>query len=185
PGAPPIPTLPGGDGAERPPLIISDKRTNTLIVSARRADLDVVMQLMAQLDVDTQANKRVFVYYVENVKAKDLAATLTEIFGRPSREADTGAAARERREPVLSYPGGVPGLPVQPTAPGPAASPSALAAEGEPGVVEGQVKVVADEPNNALVITTFPRNWPLMEDTIRKLDRTPNQLLIQDLLLAP
>ena len=52
----------------------------------------------------------------------------------------------------------------------------------EPSVVEGQVKVVADEPNNALIVTTFPRNWPLIEDTIRKLDRTPKQVLIEVLV---
>src|SRR5262249_59715398 len=123
PGAPPIPTLPGGDGAERPPLIISDKRTNTLIVSARRSDLDIVTQLLGQLDVDTQANKRVFVYYVENVKAKDLAATLTEIFGRPSREAETGAAARERRGPGARQPRGGARPPPPPAPPAPAPRP--------------------------------------------------------------
>jgi general secretion pathway protein D len=179
----PVPAPTGaGEGAERPPLIIADKRTNALIVSARRSDLDVVTQLLGQLDVDTQANKRVFVYYVENVKAKDLSATLTDIFGRPSREAETGAAARDRGTPTTLYPGGPPGPTIPPViAPsGPTAATSG--AEGEPGVVEGQVKVVADEPNNALVITTFPRNWPLIEDTIRKLDRTPKQVLIEVLV---
>jgi len=186
PTTPTVPGVPavGGEGAERPPLIIADKRTNSLIVSARRVDLDIILQLLGQLDVDTQANKRVFVYYVENVKAKDLAATLTEIFGRPSREAETGAAARERREPTPPYPGAPPGVtmpPVTPPTPG-VPVPGAPSAETEPGVVEGQVKVVADEPNNALVITTFPRNWPLIEDTIRKLDRTPKQVLIEVLV---
>jgi general secretion pathway protein D len=187
PGVPVTPGIPvaGGEG-ERPPLIISDKRTNTLIVSARRADLDIIVQLLAQLDVDTQANKRVFVYYVENVKAKDLAATLSEIFGKPGRE---GEARRERREVTPgapTYPGAptTPSpFPTTPTPPAPATpAAGAFTAEGEPGVVEGEVKVVADEPNNAMIITTFPRNWPLIEDTIRKLDRTPKQVLIEVLV---
>jgi general secretion pathway protein D len=173
PGAPGVPTTTGGDG-ERPPLIIADKRTNSLIVSARRADLDTITQLLSQLDVDTQANKRVFVYYVENVKAKDLAATLTEIFGRPARE-----GGRPERREVL--PGAPPGAAVPPGAI-PTAAPGAPGSELEPGVVEGEVKVVADEPNNALIITTFPRNWPLIEDTVRKLDRTPKQVLIEVLV---
>jgi len=59
---------------------------------------------------------------------------------------------------------------------------TATGADLEPSVVEGQVKVVADEPNNALIVTTFPRNWPLIEDTIRKLDRTPKQVLIEVLV---
>ena len=174
PGAPS-----GADAAERPPLILPDKRTNVLIVSARRADLEIITQLLSQLDVDTQANKRVFVYYVENVKAKELAATLTEIFGKP------GEAKPERREPGVEVPGAPPYAarpPATPFAPTPAAAPGQAAAEAEASVVEGTVKVIADEPNNALVLTTFPRNWPLIEDTIRKLDRTPKQVLIEVLV---
>jgi general secretion pathway protein D len=186
PGVPAIPggAAPAGGGdSERPPLILADKRTNTLIISARRADLDTVIQLLGQLDVDTQANKRVFVYYVENVKAKDLSATLAEIFGRPGRDATTRPERREVQPGAPPIPGVPPGFPGAPGAP-PASSPGPIgqSVEGEPGVVEGEVKVVADEPNNALIITTFPRNWPLIEDTIRKLDRTPKQVLIEVLV---
>ena len=177
PGGAPVPAPvagPVGD-AERPPLILADKRTNTLVMSARRGDLDVATRLVSQLDVDTQANKRVFVYYVENVKAKELAGTLADIFGKPGE----GGARPERRE---LGPTGYPPPGPLPT-PGPVpATPVPAGAEFEPGVVEGQVKVVADEPNNALIVTTFPRNWPLIEDTIRKLDRTPKQVLIEVLV---
>jgi general secretion pathway protein D len=183
PGAPVGPPIGGGGEPERAPLILADKRTNSLIVSARRSDLDLVSKLAAQLDVDTQTNKRVFVYYVENVKAKELAATLTEIFGKPGEAA---AAAAVRREPPAggAPPYGAPPAPAPPQAPPPGAPAVSLTAAGElePGVVEGQVKVVADEPNNALIITTFPRNWPLIEDTIRRLDRTPKQVLIEVLV---
>jgi general secretion pathway protein D len=174
--APPAPVAPGaaasaGEAGDRPPLVLADKRTNGIIVSGRRADVELVSKLAAQLDVDTQANKRVFVYYVENVKAKELAATLTEIFGKPSES----ALQSERRDlqPTTgpSPPGPTPVLPAV-----------ATGADQEPSVVEGQVKVVADEPNNALILTTFPRNWPLIEDTIRKLDRTPKQVLIEVLV---
>jgi general secretion pathway protein D len=186
PTAPPTPTFPrpatptpagpsGADPTERPPLILPDKRTNVLIVSARRSDLEIITQLLSQLDVDTQANKRVFVYYVENVKAKELAATLTEIFGKP------GEARPERREPGVEVPG-APRPPPTPFAPAAATTPGQALTEAEASVVEGTVKVIADEPNNALIITTFPRNWPLIEDTIRKLDRTPKQVLIEVLV---
>jgi len=181
PGAPAAPAgAPAADTTERPPLILADKRTNALIVSGRRSEVELASKLTAQLDVDTQANKRVFVYYVENVKAKELAATLTEIFGKPGE----GATRPERREaqPVPGYFGSGAAPPATP-APVTAAVPvAATGADLEPGVVEGQVKVVADEPNNALIVATFPRNWPLIEDTIRKLDRTPKQVLIEVLV---
>ena len=176
PGGPPAaPAVPGApsDSGDRPPLILPDKRTNALIVSGRRSDVELVSKLTGQLDVDTQANKRVFVYYVENVKAKELAATLTEIFGKPS---EAGARIERRdQQPFQGTGGGGP-------PPSPLVAVVATGSDLEPSVVEGQVKVVADEPNNALIVTTFPRNWPLIEDTIRKLDRTPKQVLIEVLV---
>ena len=182
PGAPSAPPSASGavDSGDRPPLVLADKRTNALVVSGRWADVELASKLIAQLDVDTQANKRVFVYYVENVKAKELATTLTDIFGKPGE----GAARPERREPSPGTPpyGGPAGTPPPAvTTPGPV-SVVATGSDAEPSVVEGQVKVVADEPNNALIVTTFPRNWPLIEDTIRKLDRTPKQVLIEVLV---
>src|SRR5207249_12267234 len=159
-------------------------RTNSLIVAARRADLDLVTRLLKQLDVDTKSNKRVFVYYVENVKAKELAATLTEIFGKPGE----AAAARQRAaEPPPGTPGYTPPAPTPaPRPPTGTTTPPPPGGGGAPaeeaGAVEGEVRVVADEPNNALIITTFPGNWPLIEDTIRKLDRTPKQVLIEVLV---
>ncbi|MGH7322440.1 MAG: secretin N-terminal domain-containing protein, partial [Candidatus Rokuibacteriota bacterium] len=182
PGAPGVPAT--AEPAERPPLVLADKRTNVLVVSARRADLELISQLVSQLDVDTQANKRVFVYYVENVKAKELAVTLTEIFGKPGE----GATRPERRDLAAEAPGYTGAPPRAPAPAPPTGTPAAppvlaLGTEVEPGVVEGQVKVVADEPNNALIVTTFPRNWPLIEDTIRKLDRTPKQVLIEVLVV--
>jgi general secretion pathway protein D len=178
PAAPAAPSIAPGDGGDRPPLILADKRTNSLIVSGRRADVELASKLTAQLDVDTQANKRVFVYYVENVKAKELATTLTEIFGKPGE----GATRPERRDVPPGYIG--PGAGPAPGVPPPSPVVAVVATPGdlEPSVVEGQVKVVADEPNNALIVTTFPRNWPLIEDTIRKLDRIPKQVLIEVLV---
>jgi general secretion pathway protein D len=186
PAPPPGPPRPGGapaapagagaaaaDSGDRPPLVIADKRTNVLVVSGRKSDVELAAKLASQLDVDTQANKRVFVYYVENVKSKDLAATLTEIFGKPG---DAPVRSRD----LAPYPGvgGPPPAQGQP----PLVAVVATGSDLEPSVVEGQVKVVADEPNNALIVTTFPRNWPLIEDTIRKLDRIPKQVLIEVLV---
>ena len=179
PGAPPA--APGAAGAaadsgDRPPLILADKRTNALLVSGRRSDVELASKLTGQLDVDTQANKRVFVYYVENVKAKELAVTLTEIFGKPGE----GAARLERRD-LQPGTGAYQGTGAAPS-PSPLVAVVATGSDLEPSVVEGQVKAVADEPNNALIVTTFPRNWPLIEDTIRKLDRIPKQVLIEVLV---
>jgi general secretion pathway protein D len=188
----PVPPRPGGalvppgiagtgDSGDRPPLVIADKRTNVLVVSGRKSDVELAAKLASQLDVDTQANKRVFVYYVENVKSKDLAATLTDIFGKPGESTVRVERRDQQTGPGPYGPGGLGGGPSTQSSPS-VVPVIATSGDLEPSVVEGQVKVVADEPNNALIVTTFPRNWPLIEDTIRKLDRTPKQVLIEVLV---
>jgi type II secretory pathway component GspD/PulD (secretin) len=44
-------------GGRRPPLIIADERTNSLVVSGAPEQLPLVEKLIAQLDVDVQKQK--------------------------------------------------------------------------------------------------------------------------------
>jgi general secretion pathway protein D len=51
------------------------------------------------------------------------------------------------------------------------------------GLVSGQINIVADERTNSLIVKTSPANWPIIKETIRKLDVQPKQVLI-DVLIA-
>jgi len=179
PGQPPAPVrapgVPEIAGApERPPLIVGERRSNSLIVHARKHEMELIRKLVSQLDVDVYGGRRVFVYYAENAKAKDLAATLNAIYGR---EAQPRPVAERPLTPPA--PGQPPPPPPPPRAPSP---PRAEGEAGELGLAEGEVRVVADETTNALIVTTFPRNWPQIEETIKKLDRMPKQVLIEVLV---
>ena len=44
------------------------------------------------------------------------------------------------------------------------------------------MRFIADETTNAVIVTTFPRNWPEIEATLKKLDRMPRQVLIEVLI---
>jgi len=48
--------------------------------------------------------------------------------------------------------------------------------------VEGQVRFIADETTNAVIVTTFPRTWSEIETTIKQLDKMPRQVLIEVLV---
>ncbi|MBI2157340.1 MAG: hypothetical protein HYU26_10625, partial [Candidatus Rokubacteria bacterium] len=100
PAAPAPPAAPAAPGAaapgaaaagvaERPPLIIAEQRSNSLIVHAKRHELETIKRLIGQLDVNIYGGRRVFIYYAENAKAKDLATTLNSIYG--AREPGTPA----------------------------------------------------------------------------------------------
>ncbi len=177
---PPAAGQPGGS-AERAPLIIPERRSNSLIVHAKKHEVETIKRLVAQLDVNIYGGRRVFIYYAENAKAKDLAATLNAIYG--SR--DTGAG------PGPGTPGTVPtparpGTPVPPpppyTPPPPPGSPTAAAQGASDVLAEGQVRFIADEVTNAVIVTTFPKSWTEIETTIKQLDRMPRQVLIEVLV---
>jgi general secretion pathway protein D len=187
PGTPPVPTpgltppgapgfVPGttpqpGSGQERRPLIIPERRSNSLIVHAKKHEVETVKRLIAQLDVNIYGGRRVFIYYAENTKAKDLAATLNQIYGR---EAGPGA-------PTPGAPA-APGVRPPAAPPAPGAPPGGGAPGGEAGAAESQVKFIADEVTNAVIVTTYPRLWQEIEATIKQLDKMPRQVLIEVLV---
>jgi general secretion pathway protein D len=172
------PAAPGdtGTGAttERPPLIVAERRSNSLIVHARRHELDTIRRLINQLDINIYSGRRVFIYYAENAKSKDLAATLNAIYG--ARETVPTGSPSGQTTPRTA------GQPPTPPPPSPTAGPGAPLGGGSEGLVEGQVRFIADETTNAIIVTTFPRNWAEIEATIRQLDRMPRQVLIEVLV---
>ena len=169
PQAPPgaVPPQQPGSPVERQPLIIAEQRSNSVIVHARKHEIETIRGLIGQLDVNIYGGRRVFVYYAENAKSKDLAATLNQIYGRE-------AAAGPTTPPGTARPPGVPSPPPPPGA--------GQAAVSEASLAEGQVRFIADEVTNSLIVTTYPRLWQEIEGTIKQLDRMPRQVLIEVLV---
>jgi len=52
-----------------------------------------------------------------------------------------------------------------------------VSGEGAPPVVD--IRFVADEVTNAVIVTTYPRLWKEIEETIKRLDKMPRQVLIE------
>jgi general secretion pathway protein D len=185
PGAAPPPGAPGTSTVERPPLIVAEPRSNSLIVNARRQELEMIRRLVNQLDINVGGGRRVYIYFAENAKAKDLAATLNAIYtGRETQATGTPTPPTTPRRP------GEPAPPPQPpptVAPGPPLGglpPGAAAGliPGDLSFIEGQVRFIADETTNAIIVTTLPRIYPEIEATIRQLDKMPRQVLIEVLV---
>ncbi len=163
---------------ERPPLIVPERRSNSLVVHARKQEMETIRRLVEKLDVDIYGGQQVFIYFAENAKAKELAATLDAIYSR-----ERGLAGSQ---PSRGQPGGGPGLPAfpaplsAPTTSTPAARPAGfpgLSGEGGPPTTE--LRFIADEVTNAIIVTTYPRLWKEIEETIKKLDKMPRQVLIE------
>jgi general secretion pathway protein D len=112
----------------------------------------------------------VFVYYVQNAKAKDLAEVLKEVFGKPKEKKAEKAGTSAETTPRGVKPAPTP------------ATPPAPGKEEAGGVPEGEISVVVDETNNALVIRAFARDYRSILETVKKLDIYPRQVLIEVLL---
>jgi len=140
-----------------------------LVISSIPHIFEKVEAWLRELDKTPSEGTRlgVFVYYVQNGKAKDLADVLKQIFVAPK---DKKPEFRERVVAPEPTPRGV-----RPTTPAPAAAPKEEAA----AVPEGEINIVVDEANNALVIRAFQRDYRAILETIKKLDIYPKQVLIE------
>jgi general secretion pathway protein D len=175
---PPTPGADAGPGGERVPLIVAERRSNSVVVHARKQEMEGIRRLIAKLDVDIYGGQRVFIYFAENTKAKDLAATLDAIYGR----GDRGPAARPVAAATPAYPGAP--IPPSPILPPPATRAPALGPRGQDdGTPFGaDIRFIADEVTNAIIVTTYPRLWTEIAQTIKTLDRLARQVLIEVLV---
>jgi general secretion pathway protein D len=149
-------------------------RINSLVVVSSIPNVfEKVEGWVKELDkIPTEGSKfSVFVYYVQNAKAKDLAEVLKEVFVTAKK------AESKEKAATLQPARGVRPTPI-PTAPTPPAAPT----EEGGAVPLGEVNIVVDETNNALVIRAFARDYRSILETIKKLDIYPRQVLIEVLL---
>jgi general secretion pathway protein D len=191
PGAPPVPGAPAAapgapgaaaqpGGADRPPLIVAERRSNSLIVNARKGEMETIRRVIDKIDVNVSGGRRVFIYYAENAKAKDLASTLNAIYtGR-----ETAATTSSPLSTPSSQVGRRAGEPPLPLPPPPSVGPAGPLGGGttDAPLADGQVRFIADEVTNAIIVTTTPRQWTDIEATIKQLDKMPRQVLIEVLV---
>jgi general secretion pathway protein D len=121
--------------------------------------------IMPLTDVPGAAPK-IFVYPVQNSKAKDLAALLQQIF--------LGAKPAPKVPPTRP-PGTTP-----PSTP--AAAVTTAFERGGEVIVGENTRIIADEVTNSLIILATPEDYTHIEETIKKLDIVPRQVLIEGLI---
>jgi general secretion pathway protein D len=169
-----------------PSKIVVDERTNTLIIAASDAGYQRVKALVERLDIalEMEGGSAIHVYPLGSAIAEELARTLTLAIsdGRTARPpGSTGPGA-----------GGLPGS-GGPAAGGPprsgpgAASPPATspdaALDGLGAAIEGQVRVIADPPTNALIVIANARDFLAIREVILQLDLPRRQVYIETVIL--
>src|SRR5207247_10839336 len=88
------------------------------IVHGRKHEIEMIRRILSQLDINVTGGRRVFIYFAENAKATDLAATLNAIYGaKETAPTAHPTAPPTGRPPCSPYPAPPPSPPAAPGAP--------------------------------------------------------------------
>ena len=151
-------------------FVAIERMNSVLVISPNMAVFDEVQKWLDRLDRLDQplqtSGVRNFVYRVRNGKAIEIQRVLSQLYGTAVQLSG-----------IYQTPTGAVGA-----IPPPAGQTPAQAGAGEvvgtAFLPTGNVKIITDQTNNALVIQATPQEYAIIEDTIEQLDILPRQVLI-------
>jgi general secretion pathway protein D len=161
-----------------------------LVMSQQVAYLDRAQTWIERLDRGSEgAGRRIFVYPIENARAADLADILGQVFDVTTSEEDAVERASvapeltavEISSPVEETEGDTATTTSTSSATSTSRSSQSDAGYGTTGLVSesGDIRIIADERNNSLVILATPGEYRMIEATLERLDIIPLQVLIE------
>jgi len=155
--------------------IMSDQRTNSLVVLANAQGHQAVLDLVNKLDVDATDSSRsqIHVVRLEQAKAQDVVdvlSRLSEGTGTTGGAGGAGARTSATARAAATSPGG--------SRPG--------AAEQEFGAIaafDSGMRIAHDESTNSLVIIASPEDFRVVKQVIDELDRVRKQVFVDAVIL--
>ena len=137
--------------------IISDDRTNSLIVLASEVLANRVREFVALLDRDVpQGESKMHVYRLQYANAEDLAKILMNLPSKDTRPS-----------------GPTPGQP----------TPVTPLTRGKLALLSSDVQIVSDKATNTLIVTANKEDWRILEEVIRKVDLPRAMVYIEALIM--
>ncbi len=185
-------------------LMPVERMNAVLAVSQQPRYLDDVRRWVQRLDKATQTatGRQLFIYFVQNGKATDIADVLNQVFGgevatQPGEQPDLVAPGLEPVE-LTSRPAEQQATQPQGTAQTAATGAQTSRARRDIGVMQrtatpaqpappgaialasgSEVRIVADESRNALLISGTPADYRAILRALRQIDRRPLEVLIE------
>ena len=134
--------------------IISDERTNQLIIISNERSFDRIREMIEILDVPTAVGGEIHVKFLEYASAEELSQTLSQLA--------SGAGAQQR---------------------GGGGDREGAAQDGAAQILRGEVQITAHAPSNALVVVASPRAFVALENVINQLDRPQRQVYVEAVIM--
>ena len=166
------------DSLQGPIRISAFERLNgVMVVTPIRSQLEQVASWVERLDKEPSGlQQNLYVYYVQNGKAVDLAAVLSEVFAGRTSLPLPAARLAPGLEPVTIESARTPAAP---------ASDALTIGNNESGarnnlaVGGSSIRIIADEVNNALLVLGTASDYRQVRSALKKLDIVPLQVLIE------
>jgi type II secretory pathway component GspD/PulD (secretin) len=160
-------------------VLIDVPKSNQIIIVDTDANVKRMLRLIAVFDNDKLKERKpqVFVYQVQNSKAKDIAALLQQIF---SSGKGSGTDSRPLRTSMGS-PSAAASAPGAPTPPQPQIT---TISPGGEALVTDPVKIIFDEITNTIVVLSTPEDYAAIVKAIEQIDIVPRQVVIEGMIAS-
>jgi general secretion pathway protein D len=150
-------------------VLIDVPKGNQIIIVDTDANVKRLLKLIDLFDNEKlqKTKPQVFVYAVQNGKAKDIATVLQQTFLGVRVSASSAA-------PGAGTPGTPPSIPAGPT--------GFSQASGGQTLVSDFTRFIPDEVTNAIIILSTPDEYALIRQAIDKIDIIPRQVVIEGMI---
>lgn len=159
-------------------LMVDVPKSNHVIIADTDVNIKRLLQLVEIFDSEKlkQVTPQVFVYPVQNSKAKDVASILQQIFlstKTPAQTSQTPAATPSKQPPPTPTP-----------MPSPAGQPQVTVVHGGgDSLVSDITRIFPDEVTNSIIILATPEDYKLISEAVQKIDIVPRQVMIEALIV--
>lgn len=156
-------------------VLIDVPKGNQIIIVDTDANVKRMLKLVEIFDNEKlkKTSPQVFVYAVQNGKAKDIAGVLQQTFlGGRSTAGGTGSSVASAASPTALSAG----------ASGASQGSYSPASTGSSTLVADFTKFIPDEVTNSIIILSTPDEYGLIKEAIDKIDTIPRQVVIEGLI---
>lgn len=148
----------------------ADSQTNAVVVSGPAETLAIVAQIVKELDVNPEQERRIFVYPLENANATNLMTILNNLFTEMAALEAEGTSSRTGGQ---QFQGG------GQTSRGGAAGGTSSTSSSDGDDLSDETYFEADPNTNSLLCMTSTKNYEKIKPIIEELDKPVGQVLIK------
>ena len=168
-------------------VLIDVPKSNQIIIADTDASVKRLLKLVEVFDNEKLKKRKpqVFVYQVQNSKAKDIAVLLQQIFTGAKSGGGTAADRSPASSPSrtgmesLAAP-----MPAATGAGGPSQPQTSTISTGGAALVSDFTKIISDEITNTIIVLSTPEDYEVIVKTIEQIDIVPRQVIIEGMIAS-